>query len=169
MIWMDKAMTTYSRRRKKKRKPFDLRKYLRTIYKAYDRPFTWQEGRQTGGYWKMMIMPTLGFRDAYLIYYPQGAFIQAHMDPLPAGLPGVLLRANFVLRAAEQGGQFWASNEAVVRRFLDNRLIVFRPDYTTHGVRVIEKGERLVLSFGFWIPVDALYTRLLVPQVPGST
>ena len=105
-----------------------LKRLLSKLDEAYDRPFRWQEGRQHGGYWKFMFMPTPGFRDGYVIVYPRGSSIRPHYDYLPFTVPGCLVRMNIILRQAEEGGVFRASQEECVHRFLNGRVILFRPD-----------------------------------------
>lgn len=108
----------------------------------------WESGRQGGGYLKKTILDIkFPFRmDMHYLLIPEGCSIPLHRDPLPPGEDGEHFRLNIVLKQPEQGGEFICESPI----FNLPRIKFFRPDIDTHGVSVVEKGERLVLSIG-WI------------------
>lgn len=103
----------------------------------------WQLGRQGTGYFKVKLFESRLLKcDAYLLKYPEGAYIPGHKDPVETGKH---YRCNIFLKQAKDGGQFWAD-----KKILDwPRIQIFRPDINTHGVSKVIKGTRYVLSFGF--------------------
>lgn len=110
----------------------------------------WQEGRQAGDYSKMLlatfILP-LPF-DLYLLRFPEGSKIDAHVDKVTWGRH---FRLNIVLKKAIEGGEFKVAN--VPGTFLNTaRVKFFRPDKVLHSVTEVIQGDRLVLSFGFVVP-----------------
>ncbi len=111
---------------------------------------TWQEGRQEGSYNKMLlatfVLP-VPF-DLYLLKFPTGSYIDAHVDKVSWGRH---FRLNIVLKNATEGGEFKVARSRGT--FLNlPRVKFFRPDLVLHEVSEVIEGERLVLSFGFVIP-----------------
>lgn len=105
----------------------------------------WQAGRQRSGYRKMLLF---GLRwplpfDVYLLHFPLGASVPAHMDPV---VQGRHCRLNIILKAARRGGEFVCAGPIHDGR----RIKLFRPDREPHGVTPIEAGSRWVLSLG-WV------------------
>ena len=106
----------------------------------------WQAGRLGTGYRKMLLARAalgprrglLGF-DAWLLDYPPGASTPRHLDFLPMARH---FRVNVVLAtggARYEGRALWRLGE---------RIIFFRPDKMTHGVRACAR-RRVVLSVGW--------------------
>jgi hypothetical protein len=83
--------------------------------------------------------------DCYLFYYPTGSFIPKHKDPDKYGKQ---YRFNIELVSADDGGKFICKNN-IISWF--NKIYLFRADRDYHWVTKIEKGQRIVLSFGFFI------------------
>lgn len=106
--------------------------------------WTWQKGRQETGYDKFTLI-SFWFFDAHLIYYPTGSHIPPHVDQVPSGKH---YRVNIVLRPAKEGGEF-VCNEVFINW---SWLKFFRPDLHEHSVSVINKGTRLIFSFGWVTP-----------------
>lgn len=105
----------------------------------------WVTGRQQTGYEKMLLA-TARFPvrfDLYLLRYPTGSSVPAHVDPVDGQRH---FRLNVVLREAELGGSF----TCVRPIFETRRLKLFRPDVSEHSVSPIQQGSRLVLSLG-WV------------------
>ncbi len=103
----------------------------------------WVNGRQAGGYDKMLLATAkwpLPF-DLYLLRFPEGSFISEHKDPV---VKGRHVRVNIVIRKAELGGEFVC--KVCLLRIA--RIAIFRPDLQPHSVALIERGTRYVLSFG---------------------
>lgn len=110
--------------------------------------WTWEEGRQKGGYKKFPIVFTK-FPipwDLHLLKMPKDSYIKEHTDPYPNYK---MYRVNLVIREPIEGGQFRCKDAMIDWR----RLKFFRPDIMKHSVDCVSEGERLVLSFGFCIPV----------------
>lgn len=83
--------------------------------------------------------------DCYLFYYKEGSYIPRHKDP-SFGMRHY--RLNFVLKDADVGGQF------VCQKMIwsyKNRIFLFRADNSYHKIEKIEKGNRILLSFGIRI------------------
>lgn len=110
----------------------------------------WIEGRQQGDYSKMLLATCIlpvPF-DLYLLKFPTGSYIDAHVDKVSWGRH---FRLNIVIKKAIDGGEFKVAN--VPGTFINTpRIKFFRPDKVLHSVTEVEQGERLVLSFGFVIP-----------------
>ena len=104
----------------------------------------WKRGRQETGYFKLKLLQLKNF-DCYLLKFPQGSEIPEHIDPVMFKRH---YRLNIVLKKARVGGKFLAHSG---KKPIINwpRVILFRPDVTSHGVSKIEKGTRYVLSFGW--------------------
>ena len=111
--------------------------------------FSWEPGRQGGGYFKMLLATSpfpLGW-DLYLIKFPSGSYISDHQDPVKDGRHH---RLNITLWRPMKGGDFLCEPEGLVLTF--GRVVLFRPDVATHSVTEITEGWRLVLSCGFVLP-----------------
>lgn len=83
--------------------------------------------------------------DLYVLRYPKGSRVPAHIDPVAGGRH---FRLNLVLREAARGGHFSCTQPL----FETRRIKVFRPDLSEHAVSEIEQGSRLVLSLGWVLP-----------------
>jgi hypothetical protein len=103
----------------------------------------WTKGRQKTGYLKKTFyafkLLGVGF-DCHLIKYPEGSHIPPHVDEVTDKSHG---RLNIILNHAELGGQFKKNGVAQ-----HGRIHMFRPDRDKHEVTNIDKGNRMVLSFG---------------------
>lgn len=109
--------------------------------------FKWISGRQTSGYFKMLLA-TSNFPipfDLYFLKFPEGSFIKEHIDPVKSGYKH--FRLNIILKKSKIGGEFISEKHI----FESSRIKFFRPDIYKHSVTKIEKGNRYVLSFGFLI------------------
>jgi hypothetical protein len=119
--------------------------------------FNWVKGRQNTGYEKLKIFQFLNM-DCYILRYKVGDYIPWHTDPVPGKRH---YRLNFELKQAEIGGTClympWANSDDELnyqRRkacfiLSDNRrFVLFRSDIIPHKVTKIEKGTRIVLTFG---------------------
>jgi len=137
-----------------------LRFLAERIDAAQDRPFRWQHVTSRGDFWKLSLAPlVMAVGDCYLLYYGPGGRVDAHIDLLPAPFPGGLLRLNVVLKQARKGGRFhFATPECGIG--WGQRVFLFRPDETFHWVTAVEEGERWVLTFGLYLPTDALAERV---------
>lgn len=103
----------------------------------------WNEGRQKTGYMKKTFysFKVLGIGvDCHLIKYPEGSNIPPHTDKVKNKSHK---RLNIVLKHAKSGGTFKKNGEPQQGRFHN-----FKPDKDEHEVTKIDKGERIVLSFG---------------------
>jgi hypothetical protein len=115
-----------------------LRNYL-------SRAFRWQRGRQETGYDKMLLLTAswpLPF-DTYLIRYPEGAEIPAHVDQVKSGKH---YRLNLILKSPKSGGEFICKDPL----FATSRIKFFRPDISEHSVTRVNGGSRYVFSLG-WV------------------
>lgn len=79
----------------------------------------------------------------WLVKYPQGSHIPTHLDPVDGFNH---YRLNVILQKAELGGEFYS--ECVLMN-LFNRVYLFRPDKSRHGVGKVHLGTRYVLSIGW--------------------
>lgn len=87
------------------------------------------------------------FWDAYLLRYPTGAGVPAHVDvPEVTGVGHH--RLNALVRAGDGGGVL--SIGGVVVDLAVGDAVVFRPDVDEHAVTPVRAGERLVWSVGAW-------------------
>ena len=111
---------------------------------------TWVEGRQQSDYSKMLLATCflpIPF-DLYLLKFPTGSSISAHVDKVSWGRH---FRLNIVVKKAIEGGEFKVAR--VPGTYINTaRVKFFRPDRVLHEVSEVLEGERLVLSFGFVIP-----------------
>ena len=107
--------------------------------------FRLKKCRQQSGYDKMpLILFSWPIRfDVYLLRFPTGSKIPAHIDPNKAGKH---FRMNIVLKQAKLGGKFFCEQPI----FETQRIKFFRPDLHFHSVSEIISGTRYVLSIG-WI------------------
>jgi hypothetical protein len=95
----------------------------------------WESGRQGTGYLKMVLRQG-SFYDIFLIKYPVGTHIPAHIDPVPG-------KKHFRLNIRLKG----ENNFNGMSLFNFGRITLFRPDITPHSVKQVTK-ERLILSIG---------------------
>jgi len=105
----------------------------------------WRSGRQGTGYDKFLILASpfpVAF-DLYLLRYPIGAEIATHRDPVESGRHYLL---NIVVKTAGTGGEFLCENPIYVA----NRIKLFRPDLSAHGVTRVGGSPSYVLSLG-WV------------------
>jgi hypothetical protein len=125
----------------------------------------WAPGRQGTGYekldlktckpvepivrsamWILGVTADYGFWDAYLLRYPDMAFIPKHRDE--AGMFGMEhYRINALVKPATLGGLLIMEGATIMIEPGD--AIVFRPDVEEHEVTQC-RDERLVLSVGCW-------------------
>ncbi len=105
---------------------------------------TYVAGRQGTGYFKKALfeveLGSWGF-DGWLLWYPVGAHIPPHTDPVKGKKHW---RLNIVLRNADQGGEF--HTDGLIKNL--PRITLFRPDLARHGVTKVTRGARHVLSLG---------------------
>lgn len=105
----------------------------------------WKSGRQEGGYKTFRIFQSKLLKcDCYLLYYEEGSSIAPHIDKVEKGIH---YRLNIELKKASIGGQFSMKGEPYFKFW---RATCFSPSEQEHQVSKIEKGYRLVFSFG-WI------------------
>ena len=104
----------------------------------------WEEGRQQTGYMKKCLINSKRFKfDVYLLKYPEGSYIPAHIDS--AIIPfHEHHRVNIILKEADLGGNFYVNEKKQYGRY--HR---FRPDQVEHEVTTIHRGTRWVLSVGW--------------------
>ncbi len=104
----------------------------------------WETGRQDTGYFKKCLINSKLFKfDVYLLKYPEGSYINPHIDS--AIIPfHEHHRVNIVLKNADLGGHFWLDDKCQRGRFH-----YFRPDKVRHSVNTIHRGTRYVLSIGW--------------------
>lgn len=122
---------------------------MKAVLKDYfAKAFRWQRGRQGTGYDKMLLLTAswpIAF-DSYLINYPDGAEIPAHIDPVTGGRH---YRLNIILKSPKAGGEFICATPI----FSSQRIKLFRPDACEHSVTRVQGGSRLVFSLG-WVLRD---------------
>jgi hypothetical protein len=113
--------------------------------------FKWKKGRQNTGYEKLKIFQFFNM-DCYILRYNVGDSIPWHTDPVPGRKH---FRLNIVLKNAIRGGIFCArytdSNQFTQFKINRSSVVFFRSDITEHSVSEIEKGQRIVLTFGIAI------------------
>lgn len=120
--------------------------------------FRWIPGRQGTPYRKMLLaylaVPSTPTKkafllggDVWLIDYPPGTSIPAHVDPLD--VDGRHFRLNIILRT---GGSRY-KGRALWR--LGERIVFFRPDVMRHSVPVCSR-RRFVLSVGWALRPEKL-------------
>lgn len=113
---------------------------LETIVKR----LPWSKGRQGTGYNKICLFQSKRLMcDCYLLYYPQGSEIPAHVDEVQEGKH---YRLNIMLKRAKKGGEFLCENPIYAKY----RTYLFRPDISEHCVTRIDVGWRMMLSIG-WV------------------
>lgn len=95
--------------------------------------------------------------DAYLLYYPSGAYIPYHKDPAPEGFKH--LRLNAVVTPPTKGGVLNLALEddsswpyAVYEMTTPGDAVVFSSSDLKHHLSTVIEGSRLVLSFGCLVP-----------------
>jgi hypothetical protein len=103
----------------------------------------WRWGNDTyhTGYRIFTVAFTKAF-DCYVFHYKEGAYIPRHKDP---SCGRRIYRLNFELVKADRGGEFVCA-KTIFRWW---RIVLFRADTSYHYVTPIEKGRRILLSFGF--------------------
>lgn len=115
----------------------------------------WEYGRQNTGYLKHLIYQSLWPIpwDVYILKYPENSNVIGHTDPVVKGKR--YYRLNVILKKSVTGGIFWKSRKSIKQPMLiganlyKGRINFFRPDIERHGVTVVCKGTRYVLSLGF--------------------
>ena len=136
-----------------------------TMAHAATKRDAWEEGRQGTGYQKLNVVdsPTaarlvkkclkmLGdpmLYDAWVLRYPVGAEIPAHVDPNIEGMCHVRINA---IALGSEGGVLYVDGAEVALDHGD--AYVFRPDVMKHMVTKVERNERLVLSVGANVPAE---------------
>lgn len=107
----------------------------------------WVDGRQNGGYQKMLIYQFSLFGkgfDCYLLRYKELDEIPAHTDPVPGKKH---YRLNIELKHATIGGDLFFYQKRQWKHQY-KKYVLFRSDLQPHKVTKVIKGERLVLTFG---------------------
>lgn len=109
----------------------------------------WQWGDDTyhTGY-RIFTLIFTKFFDCYIFNYKNGSYIPKHKDPSGGRR---VYRLNIELFKATTGGQF-VCNKMIFSLF--NRIYLFRADTSYHYVTKIQKGKRIMLSFGFKLPIN---------------
>lgn len=119
--------------------------------------FKWQYGRQGSGYRILKLFESALLKcDCYILHYPEGSYINTHVDPAIEGFEHH--RINIVFKDCELGGNFYLEDP-----YDDNRpdyegwdgfyrFVKFRPDIQPHGVSRVIRGNRWVFSFGWLTP-----------------
>jgi hypothetical protein len=82
--------------------------------------------------------------DAYILKFPQGSTVPAHIDPVETGRH---YRLNIVLKKANGGGETCVYDPCFHK---SKRLFFFRPDTVLHGLSKVWDGTLYILSIG-WI------------------
>lgn len=105
--------------------------------------FRWGNDVHDTGYriFTLAFSKRFGF-DCYLFYYKEGSYIPKHKDPSNGQ---AMYRFNIELWKAYVGGKFVCPKMLWQWR---ERFYFFRADTSYHHVTPIEKGCRIVLSFG---------------------
>ncbi len=97
----------------------------------------WQQGRQVTGYFKMLL-----FGSRFLDIYPKDVGLPEHTDLVPGYKH---FRFNIVLREPHKGGKF-----SCATAFINTKRIKFFRSDRPHSMTNIDKGRRVVLTFG-WV------------------
>jgi hypothetical protein len=142
----------------------------RVVVANLARTVTWEPGRQGTGYDKASLLDSIMAErlvkrclkelhdpvlfDAWLLRYPVGTDIPAHIDPPIEGMCHVRINA---VALAGQGGVLYVDGAEIPLDTGD--AYVFRPDVMKHMVTAVERNERLVLSVG--ANVDPAHARRL--------
>jgi len=117
------------------------------MVRKMENAFRWQNGRQSTGYEKMLLLSgiwPLPF-DLYILRFRAGSEIMPHTDPVSSGRH---YRLNIIIRSAISGGEFDCARPIHASK----RIKFFRPDVCEHSVSRVEKGTRYVLSIGWVLP-----------------
>ena len=85
--------------------------------------------------------------DAWLLRYPTGSGVPAHVDAADGDFAHV--RVNAIVRGANSGGVFAIDGVVIDLDVGDG--VVFRPDVDVHEVSVVGAGDRVVFSVGAWV------------------
>ncbi len=101
----------------------------------------WSDGRHQTGYSKLLLVCYEPYFDAWVLKYVTGSYVSPHRDVLN---DRTVYRLNVILQKTS-GGSF--QTEKTIFNLFD-RIILFRPDMSTHSVSMIESGVRYVLSVG---------------------
>ncbi len=137
---------------------------IRLMVSIADARSHWQDGRQETGYEKLnikdeidcqpAIVRALGlvgamdeFWDAYLLRYPNGAYIPTHKDDAGFGREKHM-RLNALIEKPEDGGKLTINYRSVDLDVGD--AVIFMPNAQVHSVSKVF-GERLMFSVGCWI------------------
>jgi hypothetical protein len=108
----------------------------------------WDEGRQGGGYRKLLLAAIPAFADCYLLHMPEGSAIGPHTDPVFGKCHH---RFNIIIKRAKKGGIFRTNHASGWRDVPPKaRFVFFRPDIWEHEVTEVKEGDRWVLSIG-WV------------------
>jgi hypothetical protein len=106
--------------------------------------FTWQYGRQKGGYQILTFLYSKLLKaDGYILRYPAGSSIPAHVDPVDKAHEHY--RLNIELWPAQEGGELVCAKSI----FRWGPINFFRPDQSIHAVTEVKQGTRYVLSIGW--------------------
>jgi hypothetical protein len=114
--------------------------------------WTWEYGRQNGGYSKMLLAGSKRLKfDVYLLRLPTHSIVRPHKDPSPNGYEHH--RLNITLKSARWGGVTMIENQDQVVDLLDfieaPKIYHFRPDQVYHYVTTVLDGEVWLLSIGW--------------------
>lgn len=113
--------------------------------------WTWEHGRQGGGYRKLTIAFSKRFKfDLYILVVPTGSEVPPHNDPCPEGFEHH--RVNVTLWKADIGGEtkFVRFPGSLQPSFdIAPRHYHFRPDEVMHFVDRVLLGNLWLLSFGW--------------------
>lgn len=82
----------------------------------------------------------------YLVRYPEGHKVPAHVDMISEGR---LYKLNCVISGPKAGGRF-VCEKTIINLF--GRIYFFRPDLHEHKVTRIERGRRWLLSVALQTP-----------------
>lgn len=114
----------------------------------------WIKGRQGTGYYKMKLLPSLGFNfDCCLLKYEVGSYIPTHLDETL--VDHCHHRFNLIVKSCVGGNFRILTREDNYRkgRFFGFNWVKFRPDIQKHSVSEVLSGSRYVLSVG-WLTKD---------------
>tara|TARA_R100000329_G_scaffold65213_2_gene57729 strand:- start:7 stop:534 length:528 start_codon:yes stop_codon:yes gene_type:complete len=82
--------------------------------------------------------------DLLMNHYQDNACTHIHKDPAPKGY--VHIRANVMIKKPNKGGDIIVDNETI--KVEENDLWLILASLENHGSTPIQKGERLIYSFG---------------------
>lgn len=96
----------------------------------------WETGRQKTGYKKLKLW-LFDNSDCWLIYYPKGAYIPKHTDPIKD-------KHHYRLNIRLLGPDNFKGQTI----FKIGNVCFFRPDIMEHSVEKVDR-KRIILSLGF--------------------